>query len=322
MLSRRVALGGLAAFIATPALAQTPAFHPQHDQYAAALDLLANRRWRDLVGLIAGLPAQSAKTLLTDLGDGAPIAEDLNAMARVRGGSGVAGAIRVGWAWRYRGSDVGIVNEDAFGRHLVGAVENLMTAIDDDASDGVSTACLFQALKGAGEKSLLEGYLPIYLAASRKPVQGLSIYADAISSKWVGSEAESLAFARRYSNSAPAASYGVIADAHITSAVARAMSDSAQEAASADTYFAQPAVIEEIVAAHDRFAAATADSDRYAVMLAHAQFSFAFLQIGDEARLRQHLVGQGDYSGGPWQLDADPPALLGRVQRALGISPT
>src|SRR6185436_6945465 len=99
----------------------------------------------------------------------------------------------------------------------------------------------------------LHNLLPVYLASRRKPVEGLAGYADAISAKWLGSETEALTFARRYADSAPAASFGLIADTHITSAVARSMSDDATVAASANGYFTQPSVVAEVVAAHEHF---------------------------------------------------------------------
>jgi hypothetical protein len=328
MLNRRtfslsVALG--AACLSAPSRAQTAdatPFVPNHPAYAATLQLLVQARWSDLISSIAALPPQSAYALLTDIGDGSPLADDLNALARARGGAGIAGAILAGWAWRYRGHSEAIANERGFARHLLSSATLLTRVVSQDHDDGLSASFLFRVLKGAGETDALHNLLPVYVASRRKPVEGLAAYADAVSAKWLGSETEALEFARRYADSAPAASYGLIADAHVTAAVARSMSDDVQVATSAQVYLAQPAVASEIVAAHEHFSSARPDTDQFAALLAHAQFSFAFMQMGDAERTRLHLSAQGSYAGGPWRYLENPAAMLSRARAALGLGQT
>ena len=324
MSSREFALSVAAAtFAGAPAQAADPApFVPSHPLYKASIDLLARGRWQDLVSSVAALPPQSAFTLLTDLGDGSPPVDDLKGLARVNGGAGVAGAIQVGWAWQKRGRAESIQDEKGFAEHLAAADEMLTRAQRQDRNDGVSVSFRFRVLKGVGETDALHDLLAAYLAAQRKPVEGLAGYADAVSAKWLGSETEALAFARRYAGSAPAASFGLIPDTHITAAVARLMSDDAAVKGNAPTYFKSPAVTAEIVASHAHFLAAPADADPFAAVLAHAQFSFAFLQMKDVERLRQHLTAQDMAAVGPWRYTQDPYATLARVRTAVGIVQT
>ena len=79
------------------------------------------------------------------------------------------------------------------------------------------------------------------------------------------------------------------------------MSDDASVKQSALGYFKNPDVVAEIVAAHGHFVAGPADADPFAAVLAHAQFSMAFLIMGDAERARQHLVAQGMSAVGPWR---------------------
>jgi len=306
-----------------PARAADPEpFVSSHPLYTASVDLLARERWSDLVSSVAALPPQSAFTLLTDLGDGSPLVGDLKGLARVNGGAGVAGAIQVGWAWRLRGSTEKVVDENGFARHLVAAGEMLIRAQQHDHNDGVTVGFLFRVLKGAGETEALHALLPAYLSAERRPVEGLAHYADAVSAKWLGSETEALTFARHYAGSAPAASFGLVPDTHITAAVARQMSDDASVKASAPAYFESPDVNTEILAANGRFLAAPVDADPFAAVLAHAQFSMAFLQMNDVEHTRQHLIAQGMSAVGPWRYLENPTAALARVRSALRLNLT
>ncbi|MES1202734.1 MAG: hypothetical protein ABUS57_14960 [Pseudomonadota bacterium] len=324
MLTRRgfglgVAIVGLAGSAAAQTAPPQP-FYPNHPQYATAADMLNNNRWADLVATLSALPPASAVVLLEDLGQGSPLRDNLDALARVRGGKTVAGAIQIGWAWRYRGAGTTIVNEDAFGRQLVRAADLLATALSDDANDGVAAMYLMRCLKGGGEKKDLEALLPIYLASRRKPVQGLSQYADAISEKWMGTDAECLAFARQYAGSAAPASYGVVPWAHFVVRDSHAMSDDAQIQQSAPSYFTNADVTAEIITAHEHFLAAPADSDNFAMQFAHAEFSYVFLTMNDMDRLRVHLAGQGEFIGGPWIELRDPHGVLLHLRSLFGLS--
>jgi hypothetical protein len=324
-ISRRAFALSMAAatWIGAPARAQGPEpFVPSHPLYGASVDMLKQGRWIDLVSSVAALPPQSALNLLTTLGDGSPVVGDLMDLAGVKSGAAIAGAIHVGWAWQSRGRAQAIQDEEGFVRHLDAASGLLRRAQQQDPDDGVSLSFLFRVLKGNGESDALRAILPAYLAAKRKPVGGLAAYADAVSAKWTGSEAESLAFARRYADSAPAASFGLIPDAHATAAGARLMSGDVSEQQSALVYFRKPEVMAEVVAADKRFLAGPVDADRFAAVLAHAQFSFAFVQMNDLDRARRHLVGQGLSAVGPWTTTLYPNATLARVRAALGIDRT
>ncbi len=297
-------------------------FHPNHPAYAVALEFLASERWVDLVSQINALPPSTACVLLDDLGDGAPIGDNLNPLKRVRGGRGVAGAILTGWAWRHRGSGETIVDERAFARVLVDAAEALMRAVRDDPNDGISAHYLFRCLKGAGERELLTGLLPTYLSAQRKPIQGLSGYADAISGKWLGSDEETLAFARSHATSALPGSFSVIPTAHVIVAVSRLMSGDPQVSQAAAGYFAQPDVAAEIIEAHDRFRVEAPDADEFAMRFAHGEFSYAFAQLRDLARMRDHLSEQGEFVSRSWQYLPNPHAAVRRVRAGLGLGAT
>ena len=174
---------------ASPRAAMADPFVASHPLYAASVDLLTRGRWDELVSHIAALPPQSAFSLLTDLGDGSPLSGDLRDLARVDGGAGVAGAIHVGWAWRRRGVAETVRDADGFVQNLAVAAEMLTRARRQDPQDGVTLSFLFRVLKGANETDALHALLPAYLAAKRKPVEGLAAYADAVSAKWLGSGA-------------------------------------------------------------------------------------------------------------------------------------
>jgi len=322
-MSRRAFSLSIAAATCCGGLAEAdnPApYVPNHPLYAASLDLLTRERWSDLVSSVAALQPQSALTLLTDLGDGSPIVGTLKGLAQVEGGAGLAGAIQVGWAWRRRGLAEHIRDEDGFAGHLVVAAEMLTRARRQNRNDGVTLTFLFRALKGAGDTDTLHALLPSYLSAERRPVEGLSAYSDAVSAKWLGSETEALTFARSFADSAPAASCGLIPDTHVTAMGARSMSDDASVRGSAETYFKSPDVIAEIVAEHEHFMAARADADPFAAVLAHAQFSLAFLVMNDVERARQHLILQGMSAVGQWRNTENPSAFLAKARAALGLN--
>src|SRR5262245_41795370 len=182
---------GAPAFAQSP---QSPAFVPNHSLFPASLEAMKQKQWKALVSSISSLPPQSAHVLLDDLGDGTPISDNLKDLSAVKGGKGLTGAIHVGWAWRFRGSNADIKDGDGFEKHLVEAGRLLMEAVEDDPDDGVAASFLFRVLKGAGEVDGLHSLLPVYLAAKRRPVEGLANYTDAVSEKWSGSEPESLGF--------------------------------------------------------------------------------------------------------------------------------
>jgi hypothetical protein len=192
----------------------------------------------------------------------------------------------------------------------------LQEATRADPNDGLAYAYLFRVYKGLEDRQRLDQILPNFLAAARKPVGGFSLYADAISAKWLGDDSEALAFGRAHANAAPPASHGLIPDVHIHCAIARVVSSVAE----ADQYFLSPDVRAEIVAAHDSFVAAGPESDALTAQYAHSTFSLAFLQLRDAPRLRFHLSGLGPYRGGPWELLDGADQLILQLRRSLGLS--
>jgi hypothetical protein len=318
-----------------------------HPQVEAALDELSAQRWTELVVRYRALPAQSALVLLDDLGNaleadanvsvlrgveggnvvlGARRA-DISGLRGVEGGNAVLGALRVAVAWRYRGAGRGDTVTGAravgFYQWLEGAKLALRRAVEDDPDDGVAFAELFRVHKGLGERSDLERTLPRFLTAERKPVSGLSLYCDAISAKWLGVEADALAFGRAHAGAIPPASHAIIADMHLITAVGRTMSDDASVAATADGYLGQTEVRDEIIAAHESFMALSPDPDAFAVKYAHSVFSLAFLELRDAQRLRVHLAGLGDYRGYPWSMmGGEENALISQLRQSLGLSET
>jgi hypothetical protein len=349
--TRRGAITTLgAALFAAPAFAQTVLGNGRtrnHPQLDAAIDELREQRWDELVTRYRALPAQSALVLLDDLGnaldadanvsvlrgvEGGHVIlsgrrADISGLRSVEGGNAVLGALRIAIAWRHRGTGRGDTvtgaRAFAFYRWLEAAKLALRRAIQDDPQDGVALAQLFRAYKGLSERRDLERTLPLFLAAARKPVHGLSSYCDSISAKWLGSEADALAFGRSHAGAIPPASQAIIADMHLISAVGRSMSDDPSVSATADGYFQQTEVSDEIVAAHERFNDAPPDADEFAAKYAHSVFSFAFMKLNDTERLRAHLAALGDYRGYPWpSLWGEENALIDQVRRSLGLPET
>jgi hypothetical protein len=351
VLTRRHAIATLGASLcAAPALAQTVLSNGpthNHPQLDAAVAELREQRWDELVARYRALPAQSALVLLDDLGNAVEAdpdvsvlrgAEgghvlldgrraDISGLRSVDGGNAVLSALRITIAWRHRGTGRGdtVTNEGAFAfyRWLEAAKLALRRAVQADPQDGVLFAQLFRVYKGLNERRDLERALPLFLAAARKPVHGLSSYCDAISAKWHGTEAEALAFGRSHADAIPPASHAIVADMHLISAAGRSMSDDPLVSATADEYFQQPEVSDEIVLAHERFIDAPPDTDEFAAKYAHSVFSFAFMKLNDTERLRAHLAALGDYRGYPWpSLRGEENALIDQLRQSLGLSET
>jgi hypothetical protein len=320
---------------------------PNHPQLGAAVEELSEQRWDELVARYRALPAQSALVLLDDLGNAVEAdanvsvlrgAEgghvilrgrraDISGLRSVEGGNAVLGALRIAIAWRHRGMGRGETVTDAgafaFYRWLEAAKLALRRAVQVDPQDGVALAQLFRVYKGLSERRELERTLPLFLAAARKPVHGLSSYCDAISSKWLGTEADALGFGRSHARAIPPASQAIIADMHLISAVGRSMSDDPSISATAEGYFQQREVGYEIIAAHERFIDAPTDADEFAAKYAHSVFSLAFMNLRDNERLRMHLASLGDYRGYPWpSLRGEENALIDQVRQSLGLSGT
>jgi hypothetical protein len=326
MISRRAVLAAAAvACAAGPAHAQSTLGagetrnHPDRD---AAVSELRARQWSALTARVAAQSPQGALVLLDDLGNAVDTDANLSGLSEAAGGKTILGALRVGIAWRHRGAGVGeTVTEQGFRRFersLSTAQQALQEAAQADPNDGLAYAYLFRVHKGLGDRRRLDQILPNFLAAARKPVGGLSMYADAVSAKWLGDDKQALAFARAHADSAPPASHGLIPDVHFTCAVARAMSGDAE----AEQYFLSPDVRAEVVAAHENFAAAAPESDTLTAQYAHSAFSLAFLQIRDAQRLRYHLSGLGAYRGGPWALLEGADQMILQLRRSLGLSDT
>jgi len=325
MISRRALLAAAAiAGVAGPVRAQSPLgagetrYHPDRDP---ALSEMRARQWSALTTRLAEQSPQGALVLLDDLANAVDADTNLSGLSEAAGGKTVLGALHAGIAWRNRGAGGSeTVTEQGFRRFqqsLTTAERTLREAAQADPNDGLAHAYLFRVYKGLEDRRQLDQTLPNFLAATRKPVGGLSLYADAISAKWLGDDSQALAFGRAHADAAPPASHGLIPDVHITCAVARAMSGEAE----ADQYFLSSDVRAEIVAAHDNFAAAH-ESDPLTAQYAHSAFSLAFVQLRDAQRLRFHLSGLGSYRGGPWALLDGADQMILQLRRSLGLSDT
>lgn len=323
-INRRTAFAGLAASLVTPAaLAQTPEgpvyWHP--GLQGMLLKLRASD-WEGAAAQFRALPPQSALALIEDLGETTPIGFDFSGLTKQPMGLTLLGGMRVGWAWRVRGHGAGdtVVGKraDGFMEHLQKAEHDLGEAAAADADDGVARACQFRVYKGMNEKNKVLGVLPGFLAAGRRPVQGLANCCNAIAEKWLGSSDEALAFARAHAGDIAPASHALVADAHIDVISYISMQNQPQ---AADAYPHLSRVYKEVADAADAYLAGNTD-DAFAAAYADGAFSFFFYNAGDEARLRTHLGRMNDVIGGYWRLMGEPEAVVEGVRKmrvALGI---
>lgn len=324
--SRRAILaGGGAALAFSTAHAQTPLGagatrnHPDRD---AAVAELSDRNWTALAGRFSVLTPQAALVLSDDLANAMSPSLSIEGLENVSRGKTIKGGLEVGLAWRSRGAGVDVTLPGALGflAMLERAERTLNVAVREDANDGLAYCNLFRVHKGLDNRRALDRAWEGFRAAAYRPVGGLSLYGDAISAKWLGSEDECLRFARENAGLLPPASYGIIPDMHITAVVARTMSDDRDVAASAASYLQTPSVGAEIIGAHERFIAVSGDADPFARQYAHSAFVFAFLETRDAPRLRPHLEGLGGFRGGPLGLLDNADEAISRVRRALGLS--
>ena len=286
------------------------------------MELLRGARWADLSQLVLALPPQSARALLEDIGELVPLNQDFGVLADQPMGKTVIAIAHVEWAWRFRGHGVASTvtqsGIEGFERHLRAALALLNEAIADDPQDGVAHATRFAVNMGLSDKvALYEGLHP-YLLSARRPVSGLATFANAISGKWLGSELETLAFARQAYRLDLPTSAALIPDVHYVSWGSRVMASRAN-AQPFEGYLQDPAVGGEIIEASDAFNSVNPDSDSFANVWAHARLGYALLAINQIERARQHLLGMGPYIAGPWEYLPDPQAAIRALRHRLGL---
>lgn len=294
-----------------------------HRHVDAALRHLQARQWADLAALVRGETPDGACVLLDDLSDRAEVDLDLSGLERQRMGRVIAGALRVNWGWRYRGTGfANTVTPDmlaAFYERLDAARQDLEAAIDRDRNDGVAFAFLIRTLKGLSGLQALESVWEDFQAAGRRPVRGYSGYADALSAKWFGSHEIMLGFARTYQRALEPASHALIPHAY-HEAIFSLWRNRGLEAAVG--FAAQDSVAGEVAAVSEAFLAAPASADYYNRVFAHAQFSFFFGLLGLDDLARPHMVAMGHWIGGPWAMFDDAPERIARYRAILGLSAT
>jgi hypothetical protein len=303
---RSVFVGAIFSQVGLPALASA-AGQFEHPGLSRALELFNQAQWQELIANLANEPPQSALELVTDLGEigpPTPAQPNLDALAGTKGGAGVAGAIMMGWAWKSRGDDFRIKDEEEFGRRLEVAKSYLDAALSEDPGDGIALTSYVKLAKANGDRETLTALLPMFLQAERKPVGGLTAFANAMTKRWGGSDEALFEFCRRHSSAMAPASYGLIPDAHTDVALQKWQTDifsGNNPVFGMSRFLRKKDVLDEIMDARQRFLSAPEDPDPYAMRLAHAQFSLAFRSIGDNELLKHHIEKQGLYINGTWR---------------------
>lgn len=304
-------------------LAPTPGAIMQHPLHAAARGFVAARDWPALASAVAALPPQSALLLIDELGDVLPFGIDFGSLLERPMGATIAGGVEAGWAWRFRGRGVAsTVSAEAarrFDDRLHIAQGHLERAARADGDDGVAHTLAIRVAKGLGDPRALAAARFAYLTARRRPVSGLSAYADAISAKWMGSEEECLRFARRFSRLDPPASSALLPHAYYICFGARVLQGQAALATDLAAYFNAEGVRSEIMEAGARFGAGAADADPFADRYANSWFAYAYALLEERDLARRQLLAMGSYVGGPWSDYDDPRAAIARARSAVGL---
>jgi hypothetical protein len=316
-----VRAGALAALAwSSPAAAQQQG--PRHPSAERAMDLVRRARWADLSQLVCALPPQSARGLLDDIGKLVPIDQDFGALASQPMGNTIIATAHIAWAWSFRGHGVASTvtqsGIEGFERHLRAALNRLNHAITADPEDGVAHANRFTVNMGLSNKVALYEGLHAYLISTRRPVSGLATFANAISRKWLGTEPETLAFARQAYRLDLPASAALIPDVHHVCWGSRVMASPAN-AQPFELYLQDSTVGGEIMEASDAFNSVNPDPDSFANVWAHARLGYALLAINQIDRARPHLLGMGPYISGPWEYLPDPQAAIEAVRHRLGL---
>lgn len=328
MLSRRLFAGGAIGCLAPNAWAIEPpppdaSRFSLHPELPGALVLTRQGAWPNLAALIAGLPPDSAATLLAQLGDESPADIDLTGLDNAPMALTTRAALLIGWAWRYRGhgwgSSVGDDAARAFAERLERARTDLRAAIAADGNDGVAYAFLFQALKGLSAVDELMLNWEAFQSVTRKPVRAYSHFADSLSRKWFGSEELMTGFARAHQSALEPASQALICQVANEMFLDR-FRRNRDEALS---FAAQREVIGEIGAASEAYLALSTPSDFYQANYANGHFSFYFSLIGLSDHARPYLQYMGEQISGPWTNFAENAFdLVERARVAAGLSST
>lgn len=305
--------------VQTNVWAQTAAAwrHPQLDH---ALELLRAQRWLNLSSLVERLPPQSALVLLEDLGDAAPLNIDFGDIASQPMGDTIAAAVQIAWAWRYRGTGVASTVTDTgfanFDQNLNDAKARLERAVQRDSDNGIARAFGFRVYMGLSDRRGLGEGLQGYLMSARRPVGGLSAYANAVSAKWLGSEQGTLAFAHETTPLDLPASAGLIPDVHFNCWVSRAMNNTAQDF---PAYASQPEVRADIIAANEAYNSVGPDPDPFANWYANSWFSFVLMAINEPSLARPHFQNMGNYVGKPWSDLPDAARTIQSIRHTMGL---
>ncbi len=319
------ATGGVCSWANASAQLAPEAGGQQHPSYAAAMSLVRDQQWRQLSSLVVSLPPQSARVLIGELADQAPLGVDFGDLPRYPMGNSIIAGIQVGWGWQSRGHGLG---STVTSTGLAGFVQNLTLArasvalaTEADADDGVAHAIGFAIHKGLGDRAALYSGLRGYLMAGRRPVGGLAAFADAVSRKWLGSEDETLTFARQTYRLDLPASTGLIPDVHVTCWEARAIASTqrGEPQEPVDAYFAHPEVRQDILAASEAFNAVGPDPDIFANWYANTWLAYTLLLVNETELARPHLVAMGPYIGGPWADLPQPRQAIDSIRRRLGV---
>ncbi|MEZ6022590.1 MAG: hypothetical protein R3C16_04055 [Hyphomonadaceae bacterium] len=239
---------------------------------------------------MAAQSPQGALVLLDDLANAVDLTTDFSGLSEVAGAKTILGALQLGVALSIRRTDALTVQDALRFIELWGVAENtLREAAQADPNDGLARAFLFRIYRTRRDRDGIDQILAEFLSADRRPVGGLSLYAETIVLRHMGNESDVLAFGRAHANSMPPASFGLIPDVHITCA---------RQGATIEPYFlGRDEIRAEIVAAHEDFVAAPEPED-FDAKYAHSAFSFAFFVLQDVARFRYHTERLGDYRGG------------------------
>jgi hypothetical protein len=319
---RQFALGGAFATLLWSTKAAAQHQGARHPSATLAMELVSRARWSELSSLVSSLPPQSARVLIGDLGDLAPLGLDFGDLAERPMGHTTMAGIQVAWAWRSRGrgvaSTVTAQGLEGFVEHLTAARSNVEQAIAADVQDGAAHALGFTVNMGLGDKPALYDGLHGYLISARRPVGGLGAFANAISRKWLGSEPETLEFARQAYRLDLPASAGLIPDVHYVCWGSRLMARP-QTTPPFEVYLSDPTVDGEILDASDAFNSVGPDPDPFANAYAHSHLAFALLALNQVERARPHLLGMGPYIRGPWADMPDARRAIDALRRRVGV---
>jgi len=243
----------------------------------------------------------------------------------------IAAGLRLGWAWRHRGSGVGASVSERGAENMFRLLQEAADILDSQQQlDSVGCALRIRIEMGLeGSRGVLEKELKAAAALEERNIYVPMSHLMFIAPKWHGSAEEILELARDYAAVSTHPAWKALpAMAHAENWLYRsAMSDSPEDKTFARDYYLGAEFATEVVVIDDEFwrarAAAAAPMAHAELVFAHNQLAYLFYRIGMRGRLARHVEQiRRDLTAIPWGyagLLIEQGGTLRAVRRQAGL---